>query len=72
MAREVSIPDNVIELGISAVQALGLRLGAVDIIVKDDTPYVLEVNSAPGLAGTTTQLVGEAIQQWINDYHTQL
>lgn len=62
MAREVHIPDYVKDIGIQAVQALGLTYGAVDIIVKDETPYVLEVNSAFGLEGTTTQLVGTAIK----------
>lgn len=40
---------------IKAVELLGLDFGAVDMIVsnKHDTPYVLEVNSAPGIEGTT-------------------
>lgn len=43
------------EQAILAVEALGLDFGAVDIIwnEKKDTYYVLEVNSAPGLTGTT-------------------
>ena len=65
-AREVDIPTSITDLGIAAVQALGLRTGAVDIIVKDSVPYVLEVNTAYGLAGTTISLVGEAIRQWLN------
>lgn len=62
MAREVHIPDYVTDIGIQAVRALGLTYGAVDIIVKDEIPYVLEVNTAFGLDGTTTQLVGDAIK----------
>jgi glutathione synthase/RimK-type ligase-like ATP-grasp enzyme len=61
-ARDVDIPDYVTELGIASVQALGLRTGAVDIIVKDGIAYTLEVNSAFGLSGTTIQLVGDAIK----------
>lgn len=40
---------------IKAVEALGLDFGAVDIIYneKQNKFYVLEVNSAPGLTGTT-------------------
>lgn len=38
-----------------AVVALGLDFGAVDVIFNErrDTAYVLEVNTAPGLEGTT-------------------
>jgi glutathione synthase/RimK-type ligase-like ATP-grasp enzyme len=65
MARQVDIPDNITQLGVDAVNALGLIIGAVDIIVKDNTAYVLEINSAPGLAGTTIELVGDAIAKYI-------
>lgn len=40
-------------LGIKAVSALGLDFGAVDIVFADGLPYVLEVNTAPGLSGLT-------------------
>lgn len=65
-AREVEIPENLSELGISAVKALGLNYGAVDIIAKDGNFYVLEINSAFGLSGQTPQLVGDAIKALIN------
>lgn len=40
---------------VKAVSALGLDFGAVDLIYnqREDKYYVLEVNTAPGLAGTT-------------------
>lgn len=40
---------------IRAVEALGLDFGAVDLIwnQREDKYYVLEVNTAPGLAGST-------------------
>ena len=43
------------DLAIKAVKALGLDFGAVDIIYneKENEYYVLEVNTAPGLDGTT-------------------
>ena len=43
------------EEAVKAVAALGLDFGAVDLIynAREDKYYVLEVNSAPGLAGTT-------------------
>lgn len=57
-AREgFEVPPSVEEQAISAVIALGLDFGAVDIIWNDheQKPYVLEVNTAPGLTGQTLQ-----------------
>lgn len=47
-----------------AVRALGLDFGAVDILVKEGQPYVLEVNAAPGLGGTTPQAYAKAMKKW--------
>jgi len=43
------------DLALQACQALGLNSGAVDIIwnEKENKCYVLEVNTAPGIEGTT-------------------
>ena len=43
------------EEAVKAVEALGLDFGAVDLIynAREDKYYVLECNTAPGLAGTT-------------------
>lgn len=51
----VAAPDCVLQASIAAVDALGLDFGAVDIgyNVKYDAPCVFEVNTAPGLEGTT-------------------
>lgn len=45
------------EEAIKAVAALGLHFGAVDLIYKarEDKYYVLEVNTAPGLSGSTLE-----------------
>lgn len=40
---------NVLIESLSAIEALGLDMGAVDIMLKDGVPYVLEVNTAPTL-----------------------
>lgn len=56
------------EIAIEAVRALSLDFGAVDIIsTRDNTLFVLEVNTAFGLDGSTIELVGEAIKrQWLS------
>lgn len=51
----VTLPDEVADVAIDAVMALGLDFGGVDVAhrVKEDVGYVLEVNTAPGIEGTT-------------------
>lgn len=46
-------PAGLVEEASKAVQALGLTYGAVDIITKAGNLWVLEVNTAPGLEGST-------------------
>ncbi len=42
-------------MAIDAVNSLGLTFGAVDVIIgDDDLPYILEVNTAPGLQTDTS------------------
>lgn len=43
------------ELAVAAVQALQLHFGAVDLVIgkEDGLPYVLEVNTAPGIESPT-------------------
>lgn len=45
--------DNIRNSSVGAVRALGLDFGAVDIIERNGQVWVLEVNSAPGVQGTT-------------------
>ena len=50
-------------LAISAVSALGLDFGAVDIIEdKKGVLYVLEINAAPGLEGQTIKSYADAFR----------
>jgi hypothetical protein len=63
-AREnLEIPDNIQEIALNACDALGLHSGAVDIIwnEKENKCYVLEINSAPGIEGTTLKNYANAI-----------
>jgi len=60
----VDIPDDGISLAIKAVSALGLYFGAVDVVWNEasNTCYVLEVNTAPGLSGSTLESYCNAIK----------
>ena len=51
--QEEELPKQAEIAAIMAVASLGLDFGAVDVIVKDNKPYILEVNTAPGIEGTT-------------------
>ena len=60
----VQVPDDVKLQAESAVSALGLDFGGVDVIwnEKEQQAYVLEVNTAPGLEGTTVTTYAAMIQ----------
>jgi D-alanine-D-alanine ligase-like ATP-grasp enzyme len=50
-----TVPECVLTVGRQAVQALELDFGAADVIynAQQNRAYAIEVNSAPGLQGTT-------------------
>jgi hypothetical protein len=59
--------DARLHLATGAVEALGLHFGAVDMIKgEDDSFYVLEVNTAPGLIETTRGAYVEAFRNEIS------
>jgi glutathione synthase/RimK-type ligase-like ATP-grasp enzyme len=60
--EEIIEPIELRSMALSAVLVLGLDFGAVDIIwnEKRNECYVLEVNTAPGLEGTTVEKYAEA------------
>jgi glutathione synthase/RimK-type ligase-like ATP-grasp enzyme len=49
----IDIPNSLTTTAKDAVASLGLDFGAVDILFRKNIPYVLEINTAPGLTGTT-------------------
>lgn len=61
----VQIPEAVRMEAIRACQALNLDFGAVDVAYreKEQKAFVFEVNTAPGLEGTTIQRYADAIRQ---------
>lgn len=60
--NDIVEPEGLRDLGIKAVQALGLLFGAVDIIYNErrNALYVLEVNTAPGLCPSTAKSYAKA------------
>lgn len=58
------IPE-VRQQAIRAVAALGLDFGAVDIVFADGLPFVLEVNTAPGLSGVTLVKYANAFRRYM-------
>jgi hypothetical protein len=60
-------------VALDTIRALGLDFGAVDIIYNrhDDAYYVLEVNTAVGLEGTTLDIYKRAIEQHFNNQQQQ-
>lgn len=62
----VDIQESLNTLAIAAVNGLGLHFGAVDILRgEDDLLYVLEVNTAPGIDGSTITKYCEEIVSWL-------
>lgn len=53
--QEIKVPKQVDEQALAAMGAIGLDFGAVDVIWNDlhKKAYVLEINTAPGLEGST-------------------
>lgn len=63
---DVAIPDMLCSIAIQAVNLLGLDFGAVDIGHRliDNKFFVFEVNTAPGLEGTTLDKYSKAIYNY--------
>lgn len=64
-AREdIEVPDCVLRAATQAIALCGLDFGAVDIIYNAhaDRAYVLEINTAPGLTGTTLDNYAKAFR----------
>lgn len=55
--NDIHAPPQVIDVASRAMAALNLDFGAVDVIFnqRQEAAYVLEVNTAPGLTGTTLE-----------------
>lgn len=65
--ENVELPAGCAEIAVNAVNALGLDFGAVDLRynAKQKRCAVLEVNTAPGLEGTTLEIYVNAVRELI-------
>lgn len=62
--KEVIPPMDVPHLATRAIIACGLTFGAVDILFDGERAVVCEVNSAPGVGGTTVDKYVEAFRKF--------
>jgi hypothetical protein len=64
--NDLVVPEQVSQQAINACTACGLDFGAVDIVFneKQSRAYVLEINTAPGLTGSTLEGYVERFKNW--------
>ena len=67
--QDLNVPEGCNEQAIKALAVTGLDFGAVDVIYNErqEMAYALEVNTAPGLEGSTIQDYVEMFQRLKND-----
>ena len=63
----VTIPEDAQTVAINAISALGLDFGACDVLLSYGKPIVLEINTAPGLEGSTLIAYRDAILEAARD-----
>lgn len=65
---DVDVPELLLSSSIQAVNLLGLDFGAVDVGYRerDSRVFVFEVNTAPGLVGTTLDKYANAFKEYLN------
>jgi hypothetical protein len=63
--NDIAVPQDVIDQSLAAMRRSGLHFGAVDVIwnEKQGQAYVLEINTAPGLVGTTIEAYARALRE---------
>lgn len=67
--NDINVPDDVVKQALAAVDCIPrLTFGAVDVIYNsfEDKAYVLEINTAPGLEGTTIEDYTKAFKEYLN------
>lgn len=65
---DVRLPDEAGQMAVDAVTTLGLDFGAVDMVITpQEACRVLEINTAPGLEGTTLERYKEAVKRYAEE-----
>lgn len=66
--KNVHAPECVLAESLKAMDAVGLDFGAVDVIYNErkDKAYVLEINTAPGLQGSTVETYKKGLTELCN------
>ena len=67
--EDIIIPYLIVIESLKAIEALGLHFGAVDVLYREreNKAWVLEVNTAPGLEGTTLNKYVEAFNEFVTN-----
>ena len=65
---DVVEPGDLRDVALAAVRAIGRTQGAVDVVYneKQNKCFALEVNSRPGLQGTTLKIYADACMEYLN------
>jgi len=65
--KDIEEPAELRSVAVAAVKALNLDFGAVDVIwnANEDKCYVLEVNTAPGIEGSSTEIYKKALTAYL-------
>ena len=65
--ENINVPEDVKIKSLRAVESIGLDFGAVDVVYNghQERAYVLEINTAPGLVGTTLENYAAALRNLI-------
>jgi Glutathione synthase/Ribosomal protein S6 modification enzyme (glutaminyl transferase) len=67
--KNVTPPECVLNVALRALAVTGLDFGAIDVVyhAREDRAYVLEVNTAPGLEGSTVDDYVKFFKEMRND-----
>jgi glutathione synthase/RimK-type ligase-like ATP-grasp enzyme len=66
--QQIVLPDDVTVQAVAAFRSTGLDFGAVDVIYNErhENAYVLEINTAPGVTGSTLEAYGDFLNEVLN------